>query len=385
MSENWSFSAWRGWLAACTIWCKFDLVVQRGSPVGRNRLLLITLAGVGVAAVACTLTGRALWPARHAQPAPPETERPALTIDPRHLNFGEVWETDRFEWTVPVQNEADLPLRVAPLNNSCGCVGLFASEVIPPNGTTPIKFVIDLRERCASVEPKATRDVSIQVSLGGDAASRVKEIGVELRGRVKSALLVPAKLIDFGLLPPTANLPTRVVPIRALRELSDIAVAVDRGSVSAELKPVVPGQWELFVRPTAPLVVGRHEAKVTLAPTTQAGEKVPPVVVPVAFDVLHDIQPDTSTVVLGAARVGETVSGTFTISSQSGYQFVPPTCAGAILVNELGVPRASHTFRVERTVEGTGNGSEIVTVRGRAGDGTLVDVRIELKWYGLNQ
>jgi hypothetical protein len=48
----------------------------------------VVVLAVGLAAAGGTLAAR--WPFRHAQPTPPpESEQPALTIDPQYLEFGE--------------------------------------------------------------------------------------------------------------------------------------------------------------------------------------------------------------------------------------------------------------------------------------------------------
>src|SRR5207248_10105003 len=66
-----------------------------GCPVPRSRITLLVLVAVGFAVGAGTLTGRRLWPGKTAPVEPP----PALSIDPKHLDVGEVWETSQL--TVP--------------------------------------------------------------------------------------------------------------------------------------------------------------------------------------------------------------------------------------------------------------------------------------------
>jgi hypothetical protein len=131
------------------------------------------------------------------------------------------------------------------------------------------------------------------------------------------------------------------------------------------------------------LVVGRHEAKVRLAPITASGEKVPPITVPVAFDVLHDIQPDTSFVPLGAGGLG----GTLTVSSLGGRPFPLPSCeSGDVTVQPTTAtaPQSSHTFRLERKVTAAGNHGGAVLVRGRDADGQPFELRVEAQWYGVS-
>jgi hypothetical protein len=257
--------------------------------VSRKHLGIVVVVAVALAAGAGALTAR--WPFRAAQPAPPppEAEQPALTIDPQYLDFGEVWETDQFEWTVPVRNQTESPLQASAHGTSCACVSPSSTKMIPAGGTAPLAFRIDLHATaCASAEPQAVRDTKIRVAISRDTSPTEKPVTVELRGRVKSAIVVPARSIDFGRFAATAAPKPRIVPIRSLIELRNLGVSVEGASVTAELKATAPGQWELQVRPTM-TQVGRHEAKVRLTPTTAAGAQIPPVTIPVVYDVLPDI------------------------------------------------------------------------------------------------
>jgi hypothetical protein len=322
----------------------------------------------------------------HNRRPPPNSEQPALTVDPHHLDFGEVWETDQFEWTAPVRNHTDAPLRVSSYGSSCACVSATSTSVIPPDKTAPLTFRIDLRQQCVGVEPKAVREAKIRVSLGRDSSPTEKPVLVELSGRVKAALVVPARSVDFGRFPATATAKPRVIPVRSLVGLRELAVDVDGASVAADLKPLAADRWELHLRP-ATTAVGRHVAKVKLTPTTSAGEAVPPVTIPAAFDVLHDIQPDTSFVPLGVGRVGETLSGTLTISSLSGRSFALPTCEGGavpLLSTNLGAPQANYTFKIDRTVTAVGNHVTPVVVRGRGADGQPFELSVAVQWYGVS-
>ena len=352
--------------------------------MSRNRLGILVIVAVGLAAAAGTLTAR--WVNRNAQPVPPpKSEEPALTVDPRYLDFGEVWETDQFEWTAPVCNRTEAPLQVSSFGSSCSCVSATSTKVIPAGGTAPLTFRIDLRQQCAGAEPQAVRDAKIQVALGRDTSPTEKPVPVELRGRVKSAIVVPARSIDFGRFPATATAKPRVVPIRSLVGLRELVVSVEGLSVVAEVKPLAADKWELHVRPSSPLVVGRHEAKVRLTPTTTAGEQVPPITLPVAFDVLHDIQPDSPFLPLGVGAPGEQLSGTLTLASLSGQAFPLPTCEGIDLsVTVAASTPQSHTFKIERRVTAVGHHIAPVVVRGRDRSGQHFEYRVEVQWCGVS-
>ncbi|MCI0701624.1 MAG: hypothetical protein L0241_11130 [Planctomycetia bacterium] len=354
----------------------------------KTQLIVLFVVGAGVAAGAGTLAARwSSWFGAQSAPPPPVAQ-PELVIDPQYLDFGEVWEAEQFEWKAPVHNRTETTIHVFAFNNSCGSCGAASSTtLIPVSGTGEVRFKIDLRNPCASAEPQAIRDVKIQVYLRKDSSPGTPLVPVELRGRVKSAIVVNAKTIDFGRFPVTANPKPRVVPIRALRELRDLSATVDGHSVQAELKPTESGKWELHVRPVVAASVGRHTATVRLTPTTASGEKVPSVNLPVAFDVLQDIQPDTSLVPLGAGQVGETLCGTLTVSSLSNRPFARPTCdtgeLSVLAVTTPPTPQASYTFKFERKITAIGNHTAPVVIRGNDADGRPFELRIDMQWYGV--
>lgn len=260
--------------------------------------------------------------------------------------------------------------------------------MIPPGASAPLTFHVDLRAtQCRSAEPQAVREAKIRVALGPETSPAEKLTAVELHGRVKSAIAVSARQIDFGRFAVTAKPPARVVPIRPLVALQNLDVSVEGTSVLAELKVIAQGKWELQIQPVMPSAVGRHEAKVRLAPTTAGGEQVPPITIPVAFDVLHDIQPDTSLIPLGAGHVGETLRSTLTVSSLSGRPFPLPTCEGADVFVQPTSPallQSCYTFNLElKKVTAIGNHVSAVVVRGRDADGRPFELRVGVQWYGL--
>lgn len=136
------------------------LVRPWGSPVVRKRLGIVAVVVVGLAAVAGALTGRAYF--RHAQPAPPSNpEQPALTINPAHLDFGEVWETSQFLWSVPIRNTSSQPVVIERWQASCDCSDVQPSSMrLEPGETKAISVRIDLGRNLG-----ATSGTPVSVSL----------------------------------------------------------------------------------------------------------------------------------------------------------------------------------------------------------------------------
>lgn len=70
-----------------------------------------------------------------------------LVIATKYLNFGEVWEDERFPWTLPIENRSSKEVRLE-LRSSCNCLATVPSSLtIPAGEQRDIVLTMDLRER----------------------------------------------------------------------------------------------------------------------------------------------------------------------------------------------------------------------------------------------
>jgi hypothetical protein len=348
----------------------------------RTVLTLALVAACG-AAVAGTWAGRLSrgTPAA-SQPAAPSD----LVIDPAGLDFGEAWETDQFEWTVSAHNASSAPIRASIRASSCSCVAPAAATLIPPGGSAPLKFRIDLRTRCASVAPVPAEDVRIKVSVGVDGgAGRPAE--VELRGRVRRALAVGARLIDFGRIDASAPPVTRAVPVRALTNLRELTATPDEAVVEVETHPTGEGRWEIRKHPAPHLPPGKYKTVVRLRPVLATGEPVPPASLPVEFELPGDVQPDSAVIALGARHVGDVIETPVTLSSRSGRPFVVSACVAepkdGIDVDAGHAEGASHAVTVRLKASAAGDQKARVRFQGKDAAGKAFEAIVEVVYYGL--
>lgn len=307
-------------------------------------------------------------------------------IEPARLDFGEVWETDKFEWSLPVRSRLGSATTVYASGTSCNsCGATVTTTALGTGGNGELKLSLDLREPCASAEPRALRDAKIPIYLTTNSQTQPQTI--ELRGRVKRAIAVPAHALDFGRLQPTTDPKPRVLTVRALMDVTELTAAVAGHSIRAEVRSLEKGKWEVRVSPVLAAGVGKHTATVHLAPKLANNEGVPATVVRAEFDVLHDIQPDTSLVTLGTGSVGETLCGSLTVASLSGRPFPRPTCdAGTIVVRATDTiaSQVSHRFEFEHRVTALGNHTLPLVVRGTDADGRPFELLVEAQCYGLS-
>ncbi len=355
--------------------------------MSRSRLIIITIIAVILATGAGTLTARLM---KQKESAAPPIEHPDLTVDPRDLDFGEVWETDQFKWAVTVHNATDKPTIASAYSTSCSCIPATSSKTIPPNSSEPLDFQIDLRQQCASAEPQVRRETKIQVTLNSNNESPLnnKLTPITLRGRVKSAIIVPTRSVDFGRFQATADSKLRVLPIRALTGLHDLTATIDEPSAQIELKPTGAGTWDLLIHPFTTTFVGKHTATVSLVPVTLAGEKVPPTKISIAFEVLHDIQPDTIFIPLGDGYCGEVASSVVTISSLSGRPFLQPLCESKDSLIQTKIDKhseSSYAIKISRKITEIGNSTTSITISGNDADGKPFELRVDTQWYGVTK
>lgn len=82
-----------------------------------------------------------IWESRRV-PLPP------LSIEAASLDFGSVWNSEKFEWTVPIRNATSFPINVDRLEGSCTCTLVTPSSfVLKPGEEVRVKLRFDLFSR----------------------------------------------------------------------------------------------------------------------------------------------------------------------------------------------------------------------------------------------
>ena len=312
-----------------------------------------------------------------------------LQIDATGLNIGEVWETDNFVWTVPVRNRGSRPIRVASFKSSCSCVAASSPTPIGPDETVDVKLQIDLRNRCAMAPLQAVRDVEFKVYLGSDSVPAGRLTPIELRGLVRSAVAISARSVDLGRLPAATAPKVRDIAVRALLGLRDLKATSESASVRAEVKPTGTGTWVLRVSAVPNLSPGKYRSTVRLQPFLSSGDTVPSVGIPVEFDVLGDVQPDSAVMLLGTHTVGSTVEGRITLYSLSGRPFtVHRWCAeppGGVEVSPIDSITSASTFMIRQQVGAPGDQLVRIHFGGRDAQGQAFESFVDVYRYGLDR
>jgi hypothetical protein len=92
------------------------------------------------------------------------TPRAAVVVDPSALDFGTVWESEQFDWTIPMRNTSREPVKITSLLTSCHCTTVDnAGFEIPVGGTHRVPLKLDLRRVSGDNDSRSDRPFAVNV------------------------------------------------------------------------------------------------------------------------------------------------------------------------------------------------------------------------------
>jgi len=155
-----------------------------------RKIAKVAFLSAAVAAVGGTLAARWTSPERTSQATVPILHVPAAK-----LTFGELWETNRFDWTIPIENLSSSTVTISRVQSSCNCLIVAPDRFsIEPGQYHEVRLAIDLRAKLSA--PAAARSAfSVTVEFiftndpGPTPVEKVERFTVT--GQVKRALLPP--------------------------------------------------------------------------------------------------------------------------------------------------------------------------------------------------
>jgi hypothetical protein len=288
----------------------------------RRSTLLLGLIAVAGAVAAASLTNRWFRLAGAGHGSEPQAHT-RLHIEPDQLNFGKVWETDKFVWPVIIENQGDDPCVVESLSGSCSCQTFNPQQfILDPGEKQRVEITLNLRNGVSHADVEPVREFGVTfwaVSRGQAAASYWS-----LKGRVRSAFRCPDR-VDLGTVSESERTSSSSrFPLVPLMPLSRIEAEIPSPFAHAEIHLPEGGRkrYEVAITPRSGLDKQRYTTTVTLTAVLADGTAVPTVRVPVSFEIGEDIEAVPPALPLGALDIGETARETITLRSRSGGQFV---------------------------------------------------------------
>jgi hypothetical protein len=188
---------------------------------------------------------------------------------------------------------------------------------------------LDLSARTAKEVEADVRDFSVHLSPRLVNNTDPKQpIEWTVRGRVRAALRLERRQIDFGRqserlpIPPQRLLVTALVPVRRLSvpdEKRGFPVRITRSAAD-------PARFELEVAPGPSQAAGAVDFPLHIVAETEDGERLPGKKFLVVGSIVPDLQATPPTVLFGAVAVGETAEETVHLHALSGQPFEVTGC-----------------------------------------------------------
>jgi hypothetical protein len=211
---------------------------------------------------------------------PPPTEQPSLSVDPRHLDFGEVWfPSESRQFDLPVTNRTNESIALVSFQTSCNCASVEpASYRFAPHETRT--FVVTLSDTGNEHWRGRERAVRVELEPLLERAAKLKWV---LQGTVRPVVETSLAAVLFGdsnraAAPPVA----RTVEV------------VSRGAVQLEARVVPPvaraevtkseSGWLVVVAPDTTRAPGPFAAELRLVASDAAGAPVGTTVLPIRGD-----------------------------------------------------------------------------------------------------
>lgn len=304
------------------------------------------------------------------------------------LDFGEVWEDDKFRWTIPVTNEGQESVTIKDFVSTCTCSGIEPrSLVIPAGETRDVRVTLDLRP---------TKDVRFDLAPFRFAIDVVPHLEAgkakwNLRGKVRPAVRFNRPVVDFGLRSEwAAPWPAQRVAVLAAPEVAELTASSGNPAFQAEVmrSSEKKGRFELVVRPGKELPCENYTFEVLVTPKLSDGKALGPQRVAVRGSVVRDIYASTPQVVFGARPVGETAEETLTLSSHVGQAFRVVRVVSSLI--GLQVTECAKTssptnpaYLLRQRITSAGEQAGTVTFSCRTADDRLAEVVFAVSYHGL--
>lgn len=293
----------------------------------RGKLLVLR---IGLIAAVIALFVGGIWKYRLRSSAGDDLSPSQVTglyVNPERLNFGEVWQDDRFAWVLPIENHSPSDVTIERFYNSCVCTEINPSSLVIPAGQSrDIRLTIDLlTEKAYDRPPEAVRDfaVAVQAVVKG-ADGKKTDQGWEVRGRVKTAIQFEQPVVDFGTHSELAQpLPPRRIAVRCFTRLDSLAVSgsLHNFPVRVTRRSEGPLEFDLEIVPKAGLPVEEYKFDLSVVPILPGKKRLAAKKLHVVAWVVPDLQASPPEVALGAVPVGESAEATITLSSLTGCVF----------------------------------------------------------------
>jgi hypothetical protein len=337
--------------------------------------------------VALALVGYVLGERRLIE-APANQE---LLVADADLDFGEVWATRDFHWTLPIHNPTSTPIHISRITTTCRCTAVSVDAVTVPAGATiPIELTLDL---LADNAPGLadTREFAVRV-LPVVTGGIYMPDGWRVHGRVRQPVSLSATGFHFGdTLVYGQSYPSATVEARFHFPVEELSATCEAwfGDVAVKADSAQTGLYHVTLTPRADLEKGRYAEEVRLRPRPVPPGVDPEIRLPILAHVVDPVHAYPPAVQFGAVVVGQTDERTACVSSRGGDAVRVESCQSSSMdidVTPIGEPvEGQQELRISLRATALGRQSaEARLVVRRAGQDEAVEVVLPIHYHGIS-
>jgi hypothetical protein len=244
-----------------------------------------------------------------------------LIVDNKDLNFGEILENGQNERILSIANPTSEDIQIEQFSSSCGCLSVKPEALlIPSGGSQDIRVSINVGLESL----KNGRDVSDN-SIKVELIPKISHLEPYLshswtiEGRIRTLFNIEPHSIDFGILREGERYLSKTVHLTSSVPLDKLTVVCppDLGSAMITKSKAGENRFEIKITPSSKLPQGRFHFNVTIKPAGAHEERIPFVTIPIEGIVRGDFQLLPQDLILGATRIGQSVTEEVVIFSRT--------------------------------------------------------------------
>jgi hypothetical protein len=295
-----------------------------------------------------------------------ETPNAGLVVSRDALDFGEQWVQNALLWKIAIHNPTARDIEVTNLRASCTCASLAPRQfVVPAGATVDVEATLDLTTRDPKLVELPRRQFVAEFFPEFVAATPpTRQVPWRVVGTVRSAVLIRHTLqFEEGSLIRGDRFISKTIDVSCHEELSRLDVHCDSTYARAVVERLAHARRKFLLRvtPNEQLPAAWHEFDLSVTPTTQGGQRLPPLTVRTIVPVVHDVRALPSLVSLGVVRVGEPVTGAVVLQSRKRLPF-----------NVAHIPSGKTPVHVQSNETASVNQFKITVIPGESGLGKAV-------------
>lgn len=338
---------------------------------------------VGVTVLTCSILGM-FWLGWQAR-----TLNNGLVAPEESLDFGDVWESNSFHWTFPIENRTDKQVKILRLATSCSCVSVSPqSMTLKAEEKADIHLILDLTRKQSELS-LSIRPFEVQIIPlveGGIAHQR----GWTIRGNVRSAISLSPSYYNLGDVLVTGKRIVKEAIVTAHIPLGSLSATSNSRMVSTKITNRNEDKtFQLDIIVFTNLEIGPLRAEARLHPIAVNGQPFPEVVVPIYGTVVEDVQSMPSSVVFGVQSVKKRAEAIICLNSRQRISFEVLTIHNPIgahvePITMRALPE-SRAFRVIQDITQKGIVSDEIVFKLRSQNGRAMKLTVPVFYYGREE